>query len=57
MKAFFRAARKINLGYTVNWLSGSPTVLKNVLNKMRKIKHVAPKKKDFSDNPESFCFQ
>ena len=45
MKAFFRAARKINLGYTVNWLSGSPTVLKNVLNKMRKIKHVAPKKK------------
>ena len=57
MKAFFRAARKINLGYTVKWLSGSPTVLKNVLNKMRKIKHVAPKKKDFSDNPESFCFQ
>ena len=45
MRAFFSASRKINLGCTVNRCSGSPTVFKNVLNKKRKIKHVAPMSK------------
>ena len=40
MRAFFSAPLKINLGCTVNKYSGSPTVLQNVLNKKRKIKHV-----------------
>ena len=43
MRAFFSSSRKINLGCTVN--SCSPTVFKNVLNKKRKIKHVAPMSK------------
>ena len=41
MRAFFSAPREINLGCTVNRYIGSPTVLKKVLNKKRKIKHVA----------------
>ena len=41
MKPVFSASRKINLGCTVNRCSGSPTVLKNVLNQNRKLKHVA----------------
>ena len=40
MKDFFSEPRKTNLGCTVNLYSGSLTVLKNVLNKKRKIKHV-----------------
>ena len=43
MRAFFSTPRKINLGCTVNRCSSSLTVLKNVLNKERKIKHVASK--------------
>ena len=41
MKTFFSVPRKINLQCTVNKFSGSPTVLKNVLNKKHKIKHIA----------------
>ena len=41
MKAFFSAPRKIDLGYSVNKCSISPTALKNSLNKNGKIKHVA----------------
>ena len=43
MKAFFSAPQKIDLGYSVNRCSISPTVLKNVLNKNGKIKHLAQK--------------
>ena len=45
MRAFFGEPRKINLGCTGNRCSSSPTVLKNVLNKKRKIKHVPSKSK------------
>ena len=45
MRTFFSVLRNINLRCTVSRCSGSPTVLKNVLDKKRKIKHVAPKKK------------
>ena len=41
MRVFFSAPRKISVGCTVNRCSGSPTVLKNVLDKKRKIKNVA----------------
>ena len=41
MRAFFSAPRKNNLGRPANRYSGSPTVLKNVLNKKREIKHVS----------------
>ena len=41
MRTFFSAPRKTSLECTANRYSGSPTVLKNVLNKKLKIKHVA----------------
>ena len=43
MNVFFSAPRKINLEWTVNRYSGSPTALKNVLNKNCKIKHAVSK--------------
>ena len=41
MRDFFGAPQKINLVCTVNKCSGSQTVLKKVLNKKHKRKHVA----------------
>ena len=43
MKGFFGALQKINLGYSINRSSTSPTVLKNVPNKSGKLKDVAYK--------------
>ena len=41
MRALFSEPKNINFGCTVNKCSSSPAVLKNVLNKKHKIKHVA----------------
>ena len=43
MWTIFSASRKIDLGCTVNRYSGSPTVVKNALNKKPKIKRVTSK--------------
>ena len=43
MKVFFSAPRKINLGYSINRSSISPTVLRSFPNKNRKSKDVAYK--------------
>ena len=56
MRAFLCAPRKINLVCTVNRSSGSPTVLKNILNKKNKIKTCSIKVKDICDNPPSLFF-
>ena len=41
IRAFFTEPWKFNFGVTVNKCSSSPTLLKKVLNKKRRIKHVA----------------
>ena len=56
MRAFFSTPGETILGCTVNRCSGSPTVLKNVLNKNRKIKHVAPKQKTSVITLQVFVF-
>ena len=56
MRAFFSTPQKINLGWTLNRWSGSTIVLKNVLNKKRKIKHVASKWKTFVIILQAFAF-
>ena len=40
MRAFFSAPQKINLGCTAITSSSSATLLKNVVNKNGKLKHV-----------------
>ena len=53
MKAFFSAPQKIDLGYSINRCSISPTVLEDVLNKNGK-KMVEKKPYQLGDFPDRF---